>query len=160
MPVREGETGMSVSREIERLKALRADGTLSDAEYEAAKAKALGGAVPRVEARRARGGTSWALWVLLVVVVVASGAVLVMLEEISRSVELVAGGVGVLAAAGGAVMSVMEDVSVAGVLAFALVGAAIGAVVFAAMAPVLIVAALVALPVALAWGWIEEMFNG
>jgi len=147
---------MSISGELERLKAMHADGTLSDAEYAAAKRRVLSGGTRA----RERGGLGWALWALVLVVVVAAGAVLVMLDEISQSLQMVAGGVGVLAAAAGAVLSVSEDLSLTAVLGFALAALAIGAVAFAALSPLLIPVALVLLAVAAIWTWFGDMFTG
>lgn len=147
---------MSISGELERLKAMHANGTLSDAEYEAAKAKALGGAET---GRRERSSLVWAIRVLMVVVVVAAGAILVMLDDMSRSLEIMAGGVGVLGAAAGAVMSVVEDASFGEIAVFGIAGLAIGAVVFAGLAPVVIVVGLVLLPIGLLWSWIAEFMN-
>ena len=147
---------MSISGELERLKALHAEGTLSDAEYQAAKAKALGSPAP---GRRERSSLVWAVRALVVVAVVAAGAVLVMLDDISRSLEVIAGGVGLLGAAAGAVIGVMEDASLGEVAVFAVVGLAIGAVVFAGLAPIVIVVALVLLPIGLLWNWIAELIS-
>jgi hypothetical protein len=146
---------MSISGEIEKLKAQHAAGTLTDAEFAAAKQRVLAGGKPRD-----RGGLGWALWALIVVVIVAAGAVLVVLDEISRSVQMIAGGVGLLAGAGGAVMAVAEDLSLTAAIGFGLAALAIGAVAFAALSPILIPAALVLLAVAAVWTWFGDMFTG
>jgi len=146
---------MSISGELERLKAMHADGTLSDAEYAAAKRRVLAGGKARD-----RGSLGWALWALIVVVVVAAGAVLLMLDEINRSVQLIAGGVGVLAGAAGAALAVAEAVSLPAAFGFGLAALAIGAVAFAALSPILIPAALVLLAVAAVWTWFGDMFTG
>jgi len=154
MPVR-GDGDMSISEEIEKLKAQHAAGTLTDAEFAAAKQRVLSGGKARD-----RGGLGWALWALIVVVVVAAGAVLVMLDGIGKSLQMIAGGVGVLGAAAGAVMSVSEDLSLTAVFGFALAALAIGAVAFAALSPILIPVALVLLAVAAVWTWFGDMFTG
>jgi len=153
---------MSVTDEIEKLQAMRAAGTLSDEEFSRAKDKVLARDRPRPAPprRRDRSGTSWALWILVVLVAAGAAGVLVMLDGISKQLELVVGCLGIVAACAGAVMSVMEDLSLGGTLAFVVIGVAIGAVVFAAMAPIVIVVALVCFPVVLLWGWISEAIGG
>lgn len=150
---------MAVAREIERLEALRKAGSLTDAEFETAKAKALQAAAP-AQARRGSGGVSWALWALVIVVAAGAAAALVMLDGMSRSMEIIAGCLGVVAAAAGTVMSAMEEFSIGGIVAFAVIGVAIGAVAFAALAPVLIIGALIVFPIALVWAWMGDIFGG
>lgn len=147
---------MTVAAELEKLKALRDAGDLSEAEFETAKARVLAGATA---APAEGGGVSRALWALVIVVVVAAGAALVIVDGLSRSLELIAGCLGILAAAAGAVLNVMEDASIAGIAGFCAVGIAVAAVVFAGLAPVLIVAALVLLPIGLLWGWISGLME-
>jgi hypothetical protein len=146
---------MSISGEIEKLKAQHAEGTLSDAEFAAAKKRVLSRHGPQ----RDRGGLNWALWTLVVVVVVASGAALAMLDEISRSVQMIAGGVGLVGAAAACVMSVAEDLSLTAAFGFGLAGLAIGAVAFAALSPILIPAALALLAIGALWSWFGDMFT-
>lgn len=147
---------MSIAEDIEKLKAQHAEGTLTDAEFAAAKGRLLSGA----GAARNRGGVGWVLWTLVVVIVVASGAALFLLDEINRSVQMIAGGVGVVAAAAGAVMSVAEDISLTGAIGFGLAGLAIGAVAFAALSPILIPAALILFASAGIWAWLGDFFTG
>lgn len=151
-----GDGQMSISGELERLKAQHADGTLSDAEYAAAKRRVLSDGA----GSRARSGVGWALWALIVVVVVAAGAVLAMLDGIGHSLRMIAGGVGVLAAAAGAVMSVTEDLSLTAVIGFAIAALAIGAVAFAALSPILIPVALVVLVVVALKDLFGDWFTG
>ncbi|MGF1501024.1 MAG: SHOCT domain-containing protein [Paracoccaceae bacterium] len=148
---------MSLSEELKRLEELRDTGTLTEAEFEAAKKKTLEG---RQESPSGSQSTPWAIWALVIVVAVGAGGMLYFLDGISRSLELVVGSLGVVAAAAGTVMSVTEDFSIMGVIAFIVLGLAIGAVAFAAMAPVILLAALVIVPVVFAWGWITELFTG
>jgi len=151
---------MAVAEEIERLKALRDAGTLSEAEFEEAKAKALRPGPSAPAGSTSGRGTRWAIWTLVIMVAGAAAAALYFLDSMSRSLELIAGGVGVVAAAAGAVMSVTEDLSITGLVGFIVIGLAIGAVAFAAMAPVLLLAALIIFPVVIIWGWIGESFTG
>ena len=147
---------MSVSGEIEKLKAQHAEGTLTDTEFAAAKQRVLSRGGPE----RDRGGHGRALWALVVVVIVAAGAALVMLDEINMSVRMIAGGVGAVAAAAGCVMSVAEDLSLTAAVGFGLAGLAIAAVAFAALSPILIPAALILLAIAAVWAWFGDMFTG
>ena len=150
---------MSLATELEKLKALHADGTLSDAEYEAAKARLISGAASTAKAD-GQSGTGWALWTLVVVVVIAAGAALFMLDEINRSVQMIVGGVGLVAAAAGSVLSLTEDLSMTALCGFGLAGLAIGAVAFAALSPILIPAALVVLVIGMVWAWFGDLFTG
>ncbi|MEM9147535.1 MAG: SHOCT domain-containing protein [Pseudomonadota bacterium] len=140
---------MSIADEIAKLERLRAEGTLSDAEFDAAKNKLLQGAPERSE----NSTIAWGIWTLVVVVLVAAGAVLFMLNDLSEGVKLIAGTLGLGAAAAGGVLASLEDISVLGIIGFGVAGLGIAAVAFLGVAPiivpiVLVVAALVAL-----WTW-------
>ncbi|MGF1445824.1 MAG: SHOCT domain-containing protein [Pikeienuella sp.] len=148
---------MKISDEIAALKRQHDEGTLSAAEFEAAKAKLLADRRPPPE-RTA--GISTALWALIFVVVIAAGAGLFLLDEINRSLQLLVGSVGVIAAAAGTVLSVTEEMSISSVLAFAIAGLAIGAVAFAALSPVLIPVALLVLAIGALKEWLGDLFTG
>lgn len=148
---------MSIADEIAKLERLRADGTLSQPEFEAAKQKALSGA--SIRSGSGDSGVGRVLWVLVIVVVVAAGAVLFALDGISQQLKLVSGGVGVLAAAAGGVMSVMEEVGTVGTLAFVVLGLAIGAVAFLAAAPIVLPVVLVVAAVGAGIAWFGDIFG-
>lgn len=143
---------MSIADEIAKLERLRADGTLSEAEFEAAKQKALSGASPS-STQSESGGIASVLWVLVIVIVVAAGAVLFALNDISEELKLITGGVGVVAAAAGSVMGMMEEVGTLGILAFVVLGLAIGAVAFLAVAPIVVPIVLAVAGVGALWAW-------
>lgn len=149
---------MSAADEIEKLRLRKQAGSLSEAEFEAAKTRALEAGPARREAEGSR-GISRGLWAFVVVVLAGAGAALVMLDEISRSVQIIAGGAGIVAAAAGCVMSVAEDLSITAVFGFGLAARAIGAVAFAALSPILIPAALVLLALVTAREWIADIFT-
>ncbi|MEL6219803.1 MAG: SHOCT domain-containing protein [Pseudomonadota bacterium] len=144
---------MSIADEVEKLERLRADGSLTDAEFEAAKKKLLTKPAPKSE----NSSISSVLWVLVVVVVVAAGAVLFLLQDISESVRLAAGGAGVLAAVSGSVMGMMEDASFLTILLVSVCGIAIGAVAFLAVAPIVLPVVLVVAAVGAAWAWFGDI---
>lgn len=148
---------MAMAEEIERLARLRDAGQLSEEEFAAAKARVLAGGAG---AAKGDTGTHRALWALVIVVVIAAGAALVMLDEIGRTLELIAGSVGLIAAAGGAVLAVTEDLSLVTVSGFGLAALAIAAVAFAAISPVVLLVAAVVLAVAAAWTWLGDLFTG
>lgn len=147
---------MSISTELERLKALHADGTLTDAEFEAAKARLLSQDRP---ARADRGSLSWALWALVVVAFLGAAGIIVVLDQASQSLRVAAGAAALAAGTLGGILSVMEDFSGVAIGGLGLGAVAIAAIAFTGAGPVLLLGVVAVLAVGAAVSWFGDLFG-
>ncbi len=148
---------MSIADELAKLESLRDRGTLSESEYEAAKARTLAGSAS-AEAS-GTGGSHTALWALVIVVFLAGAGIVAFLAEASATLQLIAGSAAVLAGLAGAVLAAMEDVGLLAIGGLGLGALVVGAVVFAGLAPVLIPAVIGVLAVGALVTWIGGLMG-
>ncbi len=146
---------MAVADEIEKLKRQHAEGTLTDAEFAAAKAKLLA-------ARDESGGrgVSRALWALVIVVLVAAAAAVFLLGEAGQQLKIIAGAAALCAGLLGSVLAGLEDIGILAIGALALGAVAIALVAFAVVAPWVLLVALPVLAIGALWAWMGDVIGG
>jgi hypothetical protein len=148
---------MSVADEIEKLSRLKQAGTLSPEEFETAKSRLLAGTPPPAR-REERSGIGLALWVLVGVVFVGAAGLLVLIDEASESLRMIAGAAALGAGTLGGILAVMEDFSFAVTGGLGLGALCLAAIAFTGAGPILILGLLAVLACGAVVTWWSDLF--
>lgn len=144
---------MSAAEEIERLKRLRDDGTLSEAEFETAKQKALAGPSHQASDQF----SDWGMWIWLGVFALAAGAIAGVVWYLQPQedpvAEAFAAGSALVAGAIAALKSQFEDMPMGLAVLIGLAVAVVGTVLLVGGALLILPVVLPVVLVALVWAW-------